>query len=83
MLSIPFNFALICVLEQNEVKLTQDDNEYFEIPLESLKVIDIENLYVVGKIIDATFLAQAAIRIIPNCITMGENLGKYISNMIV
>ncbi|MCQ2957885.1 MAG: FAD-dependent oxidoreductase [Candidatus Gastranaerophilales bacterium] len=66
--------------EKNKSVLNKlSDNEFFEIPLESLKVKDIENLFVAGKIIDSTFLAQAAIRIIPNCLTMGENLGKFIS----
>ena len=57
--------------------------EYFEIPLEALMVKGFDNLFVVGKTISTTFLAQAAIRIIPNCLTMGENLGKYINNALL
>jgi len=66
--------------EKNKSILNKlSDNDYFEIPLESLKVKNFKNLFVVGKIISATFLAQASLRIIPNCLTMGENLGKYLA----
>ena len=60
-------------------KINEDD--YFEIPLESLKTKEIKNLFAAGKIISATFLAQSALRIIPNCLSMGESLGKYISKL--
>ena len=60
-------------------KVNEDD--YFEIPIEAMKVKGFDNLFVSGKIISATFLAQAALRIIPNCISMGENLGKYIASL--
>ena len=55
------------------------DNEYFEIPIECMKVKGFENLFCAGKIISATFLAQAALRIIPNCLSMGDSLGKHIA----
>lgn len=61
-------------------KISEDD--YYEIPLDVMKVANIDNLFCTGKIVSATFLAQAALRIIPNCISMGENLGKYISKML-
>ncbi len=54
------------------------ENEYFEIPLEALKVKGFDNLYCAGRNISATFFAQAALRIIPNCLSMGESLGKYL-----
>ena len=55
------------------------ENEYYEIPLESLKSKTLSNLYFAGKIISTTFLAQASIRIIPNCLSMGESLGKFLA----
>ena len=58
-----------------------NENEYYEIPLEALKIKGIDNLFVAGKIISTTFLAQASIRIIPNCLSMGENLGKFIAKL--
>lgn len=61
-------------------KLSEDD--YFEIPLECMKVKNFENFFVAGKIISSTFLAQASLRIIPNCLSMGENLGNHIANLV-
>lgn len=61
-------------------KLEKDD--YFEIPIEALEVNEYNNFFIVGKIISASFLAQAALRIIPNCLSMGENLGKYIAQKL-
>ncbi|MCR4881454.1 MAG: FAD-dependent oxidoreductase [bacterium] len=58
-----------------------DEDDYFEIPLESAKVRGIKNLFAAGKIVSATFLAQAALRIIPNCLSMGESLGKHIAEL--
>ena len=55
------------------------ENEYYEIPLEALKSKTLYNLYFAGKIISTTFLAQASIRIIPNCLSMGESLGKFLA----
>ncbi len=69
-------------LEKNKSILNKlKENDYYEIPLESLKVKNFDNLFVTGKIINATFLAQASLRIIPNCLTMGENLGKHIAQL--
>lgn len=69
--------------EKNKSILKKIDGEdFFEIPLEALMVKEFDNLFVVGKIISATFLAQAALRIIPNCLSMGENLGKHITSKL-
>ena len=38
-----------------------------------------ENLFVIGRCISAEFKAQAALRIIPSCFSMGEAVAKYIS----
>ena len=70
------------VLDKNRLVNGQIfDDDYFEIPLEAMKVKGIDNLFAAGKIISATFLAQAALRIIPNCLSMGESLGKYIAKL--
>ncbi len=57
------------------------ENEYFEIPIEALKVKGFKNLYCAGRNISSTFFAQAALRIIPNCLSMGESLGRYLSKL--
>ena len=69
-------------LQKNESILNKlNENDYYEIPLSCLKIKNFENLFCVGKIIASSFMAQASLRIIPNCLTMGENLGKYIAKI--
>ena len=53
----------------------------YQLPIEALRVKDIENLFVIGKCISAEFEAQAALRIIPSCFSMGEGLAKYIKHL--
>ena len=67
--------------EENILNKSSED-DYFEIPVEAMKADGINNLFAAGKIISATFLAQAALRIIPNCLSMGESLGKYIAKLL-
>ena len=52
----------------------------YQLPIESLMVKD--NLFVVGRCISADFEAQAALRIIPSCFSMGEGLAKYLKNNV-
>lgn len=49
----------------------------YMLPIESLIAGD--NLFVVGRCISADFEAQAALRIIPSCFSMGEGLAKYLA----
>ena len=49
----------------------------YQLPLESLIVDD--NLFVIGRCISCEFEAQAALRIIPSCFSMGEGLAKYLA----
>ncbi len=48
----------------------------YQLPIESLMVKD--NLFVIGRCISADFEAQAALRIIPSCFSMGEGLAKFL-----
>ena len=50
----------------------------YQLPIEALMVND--NLFVIGRCISADFEAQAALRIIPSCFSMGEGLAKYLSH---
>ncbi len=50
----------------------------YQLPIESLMSADIDNLFVVGRCLSADFLAQAALRIIPSCFSMGEGVAKYL-----
>lgn len=58
------------------------ENDYYEIPLDSLIPENINNLIVVGRSISSTFKAQASLRIQPNCISMGEYAGKYAADIL-
>ncbi|MBQ1256915.1 MAG: FAD-dependent oxidoreductase [Clostridia bacterium] len=48
---------------------------YYEIPLRSLIVKDVDNLLVAGRNLGAEFVAQSSIRVIPTCRAMGEAAG--------
>lgn len=61
----------------NDSVLEHTMQEY-QLPIESLISADIDNLYVVGRCLSADFYAQAALRIIPSCFSMGEGVAKYI-----
>ncbi len=50
----------------------------YQFPVESLMAKDVDNLFVVGRCISADFYAQAALRIIPSCFSMGVGLAKYL-----
>lgn len=64
---------------KNSSQLKYVEKEY-QLPIESLIVKD--NLFVIGRCISADFEAQAALRIIPSCFSMGEGLAKYLKGLI-
>ena len=49
--------------------------EFYEIPYRALVTNEFSNLLVVGRCISANFAAQAAVRIQPSCMSMGEAAG--------
>ena len=51
------------------------EGEFYEIPFRALVTNEISNLVVVGRCISADFPAQAAVRIQPSCMSMGEAVG--------
>ena len=64
--------------KKDESKLEKVLQEY-QLPIESLIVND--KLFVIGRCISADFEAQAALRIIPSCFSMGEGLAKYLAKI--
>lgn len=58
------------------------EGEYYDIPVESLIPNNINNLYVVGRSVSATFGAQASLRIQPNCWSMGEKSGSLVAERL-
>lgn len=65
---------------KNSSILEKQEQEYM-LPIESLQSCEYENLFAVGRCISADFEAQAALRIIPSCFSMGEGLAKYIAQL--
>ena len=59
----------------------QKVNKEYQLPLESLIVDGFDNLFIAGRCISADFKAQAALRIIPSCFSMGEGLAKHLSSL--
>jgi len=51
------------------------EGEFYEVPYRSLITNEISNLLVVGRCISSDFPAQAAVRIQPTCMSMGEAAG--------
>ena len=51
------------------------DGDYYTIPYRSLLPLELDNLLVAGRCISATHEAQASIRIMPICATLGEAAG--------
>jgi len=64
--------------KKGKSKLIKTEQEY-QLPIEALMVKGYENLFVIGRCISAEFKAQAALRIIPSCFSMGEGLAKYLA----
>lgn len=57
------------------------EQDYY-LPLEALISADYENLFVAGRCLSADFQAQAALRIQPSCMSMGEGVAKHIAKLI-
>ncbi len=66
--------------KENKSTLAKPVNNY-SLPIEALISKDYDNLYVVGRCISADFEAQAALRIIPSCFSMGEGIARYIARV--
>lgn len=54
---------------------------HYSLPIEALIAEDYDNLFVAGRCISADFKAQAALRIIPSCFSMGEGIAKHIARL--
>lgn len=64
--------------DKNCSVLEKQEQEYM-LPIESLQSCRFDNLFAIGRCISADFEAQAALRIIPSCFSMGEGLAKYMA----
>ena len=74
------NYPVDIHSDKKDSSTLQKVYQEYQLPLEALKVKNYENLFVIGRCISADFKAQAALRIIPSCFSMGEGLAKYLAN---
>jgi len=63
---------------KKDASILEKTYKEYQLPLESLISVDYENLFAIGRSVSAEFKAQAALRIIPSCFSMGEGLAKYL-----
>jgi len=61
--------------ETLELNRTLGKGEFYEVPFRALVTNELANLLVVGRCISTDFPAQAAVRIQPTCMSMGEAAG--------
>lgn len=55
------------------------EGQYYTIPYRSLVPVGVDNLLVAGRSISATHEAQASVRVMPICMTMGEAAGAAVA----
>ena len=52
----------------------------YQLPIEALISANYDNLFVIGKVLGADFMAHSALRVQKSCMSMGEAVAKYIAN---
>lgn len=65
--------------DKKDTSVLEKVNKEYQLPLEALMVDGYDNLFVIGRCLSADFKAQAALRVIPSCFSMGEGLAKYLA----
>lgn len=73
------NYPVDVHSEKKEGAILEQVFREYQLPIESLMSADYENLFFAGRGISADFYAQAALRIIPSCFSMGEGLANYLA----
>lgn len=61
--------------DDNKPSAAPPPGDWYEVPYRCLVPLKIENLLVAGRCISATHEGQAAVRIMPNCMALGEAAG--------
>ncbi len=57
------------------------DQESYHIPFRSLRLRDLDNMFVAGRCLDASHEAHGSARVIGTCLATGETLGKIVAGM--
>ena len=77
------NYPVDIHSEKKDKSILEKVYQEYQLPLESLMVDGFDDLFVIGRCISADFKAQAALRIIPSCFSMGEGLAKYLAKTMM
>ena len=72
------NYSIDIHSDKKDGSILQKTSNY-QLPLESLMSYDVDNLFVIGKILGAEFSAHSALRVQKSCMSMGEAVAKYIA----
>ena len=75
------NYPVDIHSNKQNTSILEKVNQEYQLPLESLMVKGFDNLFVIGRCLSAEPKAQAALRIIPSCFSMGEGLAKYLATI--
>lgn len=75
------NYPIDVHSDKKDGSTLQKVYQEYQLPIESLIVKD--NFFVIGRCLSAEFEAQAALRIIPSCFSMGEGVAKYIAKNVI
>lgn len=73
------NYPIDVHSNQKEKSTLEHQAQEYQLPIEALMSIDIDNLFVAGRALSADFMAQGALRIQPSCFSMGEGVAKWIA----
>ncbi|MBR2525640.1 FAD-dependent oxidoreductase [bacterium] len=72
------NYPVDIHSSKKEKSVLETQMQEYQLPIEALMAADIDNLFVAGRCLSADFQAQAALRIIPSCFSMGVGVAKHI-----
>lgn len=72
------NYSIDIHSDKQNGSILQKTSSY-ELPLESLMSADFDNLFVIGKILGADFVAHSALRVQKSCMSMGEAVAKFLA----
>jgi len=67
---------------KNKNKIEFSKISKYQLPIESLMSFDVNNLFIIGKILSADFEAHSALRVQKSCMSMGEGVAKYILSIL-
>ena len=74
------NYAIDIHSKKKNKSVLQKTPSY-SLPIESLMAFDVDNLFVLGKILGADFEAHSALRVQKSCMSMGEGVANYIKKI--